>query len=63
MHYCKQLMSARLSRAGHLWFAVLQCSSRSYFQAILAVKIIDLLPRPIKITNPKSNSIIRRCKK
>ena len=45
--------------AGHLGFAVLQCSSKSYFQAILTMKIIYLWTRPIKIS---SNSLNRKCK-
>ena len=44
-------------------FGVLQCSLKSYFQAILAVKIICLWGRPIAITYPKSNSLNRNCQK
>ena len=49
-------------RAGHLGFAVLQSCSKSYFQANLAIKIIYLWARPIKISYPLSNSLNRKCK-
>ena len=38
-----------LGRALLLGFAVLQCSSKSYFQAILNVKITYLWARPIYV--------------
>ena len=60
------------ARAGRLGFAVLQCSSKSYSQAILNIsyysqyklsKQIFLWARPIKITYLKSNSFNRKCQK
>ena len=47
------------TRAGHMGFAVLQCSSKSYFQANLAIKITYFWVKPIKITYPESNSLNR----
>ena len=44
-------------RTGHWGFAVLQCIFKSYFKAILTVKLIHLLARPIKITYHQSISL------
>ena len=46
-------------KAGHLRLAVLQCSSKSYFQANLTMKKVYLWARPIKITHPKSYTLNR----
>ena len=47
-----------LIRAGHFGFSVLQCSSESYFQVNLAMKITYFWARPIKKNLPHSNSLI-----
>ena len=41
-----------LIQAGHLGFAVLQCSSKSCFQVILTIKIIYHWARPIQKPAP-----------
>ena len=52
------LPTERKFRAGHLGFAVLQWSSKIYFQAILIVKIIYLWARLIKPNYPKSIPLV-----
>ena len=51
------------NRTGHLRFVVLQCSSKSYFQANITIQISHFWSKPIKITYLKSNSLNRRCQK
>ena len=51
------------ARVGHLGFAVQQCSSKSYFEANLTLKIKLVLSHiPIKITYPQSKSLDKTCK-
>ena len=60
--YNVQLLTLLL-RAGHFRFAVLQCSSKSYFQANLKMRIAYFWARDIKIANPKSRLLNIKCKK
>ena len=55
-------MTCKESRAGYLGFVVLQCSSKSHFQANLTIEIAYFLAGPIKITYPSQIQLLEHAK-